>query len=45
MVASIQTFGSALHFHPHVHALVSDGLLERGGAFLPLAGPALGRPQ
>jgi hypothetical protein len=41
MVASIQTFGSALNFHPHVHALVTDGLLQRGGAFLPLTGPDL----
>jgi len=41
MVASIQTFGSALNFHPHVHALVTDGLLEHGGAFLPLTAPGL----
>jgi len=39
MVASIQTFGSALNFHPHVHALVTDGVLEKGGGFLPLAAP------
>ena len=39
MVASIQTFGSALNFHPHVHALVTDGVLEKGGGFLPLTQP------
>ena len=37
MVASIQTFGSYGNWHPHVHALVTDGLIERGGAHLPLA--------
>jgi len=41
MVASIQTFGSALNFHPHVHALVTEGVLEKGGGFLPLAQPDL----
>ena len=38
MVSSIQTFGSFANFHPHVHALLTKGLLERGGAFHPLAG-------
>ena len=41
MVASIQTFGSALNFNPHVHALVTDGVLEHGGPFLPLTTPEL----
>jgi hypothetical protein len=41
MVASIQTFGGALTFHPHVHALVTDGLIARGGAFVPLTAPDL----
>ncbi len=36
MVASLQTFGSFGNWHPHVHALVTDGLVERGGGFLPL---------
>jgi len=35
-VASIQTFGSALPFHPHVHALATDGLLARDGTFVPV---------
>jgi hypothetical protein len=33
MVSSIQTFGSQANWHPHIHALVSAGLVERGGAF------------
>lgn len=36
LVASIQTFGSFGNWHPHVHALVTDGLIRRGGSFLPL---------
>ncbi len=36
VVASIQTFGSFGNWHPHIHALVSAGLLERGGGFVPL---------
>jgi hypothetical protein len=36
MAASIQTFGSFGNWNPHVHALVTDGLIERGGGFLPL---------
>jgi hypothetical protein len=39
MVASIQTLGSGLNFNPHVHALVTDGMLEKGGGSLPLAAP------
>ena len=32
MVCSIQTFGSyAANFHPHVHALLTDGVLTRDG--------------
>ena len=36
MVASIQTFGSYANFHPHIHALVTDGVMTREGEFLPL---------
>ena len=39
MVASIQTFGGMLNFNPHVHALVTDGVLQKGGGFLPLTQP------
>jgi hypothetical protein len=33
-VGSIQTFGAGLPFHPHVHALSTDGLLARDGTFV-----------
>ena len=36
MVASIQTFGSYANFHPHIHALVTNGVMTREGEFLPL---------
>ena len=36
MVVSIQTFGSFANFHPHLHALITDGALLPGGAFVPL---------
>ena len=36
-VASIQTFGAyGCNFHPHLHALVTAGLLATGGEFIPL---------
>ena len=38
-VASIQTFGAALPFHPHVHALSIDGLFAREGTFVPTDPP------
>ena len=34
MVASIQTFGSYANFHPHIHALVTNGVMTREGEFL-----------
>ena len=36
MVASIQTFGSKVEWHPHIHSLVSDGVFLPGGEFVPL---------
>jgi hypothetical protein len=36
MVAAIHTFGGLLHFHPHLHALVTDGGFTSDGAFIPL---------
>jgi hypothetical protein len=36
MVASIQTFGSFANFHPHIHTLVSNGVVNREGEFLSL---------
>ena len=38
-VASLQTFGAYANFHPHVHALVTDGVFTPAGAFLPLPEP------
>ena len=36
MVGAIQTFGQLIHWHPHIHALVSEGVLLPDGTFLPL---------
>ena len=30
---AIHTFGEYLDFHPHLHALVADGLFDREGRF------------
>jgi hypothetical protein len=32
MVAVIQTFGSSLKWNPHIHAIVSRGLWDRGSS-------------
>ena len=40
IVMAIHTFGEYLDFHPHLHALVADGLFVRSGLFYPAsAGP------
>lgn len=36
LVLTLHTFGEYLDFHPHVHALVADGLFTRDGTFHPL---------
>jgi hypothetical protein len=36
MMAAIHTFGQVLHFHPHLHALVSDGAFSPDGTFIPV---------
>jgi hypothetical protein len=36
VVASIQTFGDLLAFHPHLHLLVTEGAFLPDGTFLPL---------
>ena len=36
MVAAIQTFGELVHFHPHIHALVTDCAFAPDGESLPL---------
>ena len=39
MVASLQTFGAFANWNPHIHAIVTDGLLEKGGNSTPLPCP------
>ena len=34
MVAGIQTFGQLIHFHPHIHAIATDGAFTPDGDFL-----------
>lgn len=36
MIAGIQTFGELVHFHPHIHALVTDGGFTPDGNFVRL---------
>ena len=36
VILTLHTFGEYLDFHPHLHALVADGLFTRDGAFHPL---------
>ena len=36
MIAAVQTFGELAHFHPHVHAVVTDGAFTNDGGFIPL---------
>jgi len=36
MVGAIQTFGDLIHWHPHIHALVSEGVFLPDGTFVPL---------
>jgi hypothetical protein len=38
MVAAIHTFGGLIHWHPHIHALVTDGGFLPDGTFIPLPG-------
>ena len=39
MVASIQTFGSFANVHPHIHALVTEGVFLRDGTFREVTWP------
>jgi hypothetical protein len=36
MIAAIHSHGQLLHWHPHLHALVSDGGFTPDGTFIPL---------
>jgi hypothetical protein len=42
MVVSIQTYGDLANWQPHLHALVSAGVVNREGVFTPLALPPAG---
>lgn len=42
MVVSIQTYGDLANWQPHLHALVTEGVLDRQGQFTPLAVPLAG---
>jgi len=35
-VIAVQTFGTLIHFHPHLHGLVTDGAFMPDGRFLPV---------
>jgi hypothetical protein len=37
MVTAIHTFGELVHWHPHLHALVTDGAFAPDGTFIPLS--------
>jgi len=34
MVAAVQTFGDLVHWHPHIHAIVADGVFTDSGYFV-----------
>ena len=34
MVATVQTFGDLIHWHPHVHAIISEGVFRKDGTFI-----------
>jgi len=36
VVASVQTFGTLVNFHPHLHLLVTDGVFRPDGTFIHL---------
>ena len=40
MIASLQSCGDdPTRFHPHLHSLVTDGLVSRDGSFVPIPRP------
>jgi hypothetical protein len=36
VVLTLHTFGGYLNFHPHIHAIATDGVFDRTGVFTPL---------
>ena len=43
MIAAIQTFGELVHWHPHIHSLVTCGAFTAGGEFLEVPEFDMGR--
>ena len=39
VIGCVQTFGSLVHVHPHLHVLMTDGAFRRDGAFVALPTP------
>ena len=35
-IVAIQTFGTLIHFHPHLHGLITDGAFMADGSFRPV---------
>ena len=38
MVGAVQTFGDLVHWHPHIHAVVAEGVFAENGRFVALGG-------
>ncbi len=36
MIGALQSFGDFIHWHPHIHALVTEGVFLPDGTFVPL---------
>ena len=34
MIGAVQTFGDLVHFHPHIHAIVPEGVFTESGHFV-----------
>lgn len=34
MIGAVQTFGDLIHWHPHIHAIVADGVFTETGHFV-----------
>jgi len=34
VIGSVQTFGDLIHWHPHIHAIVADGVFTETGHFV-----------
>jgi hypothetical protein len=36
MIGGVQTFGDLIHWHPHIHAIVPEGVFTESGCFVPI---------